>query len=491
MGCDDARENTHGNVRGDAHGGMRGMALCAAAFALYFLCNWLLTNKFFLLATPTAPLSRDVGTLVQGLGLLALMLVSSRRPHALRGWMFLWLPVGLLAAGTALLLAGMGRSAAVVTLGLSLVELVSSLVIVALGCLLLQQSPQTAGVGVLAGLTASLLLRFAFDGLAGTAAVAGVFCAAQLALVLLAAPPARTTLAELRSSAAPEELRLTNPFSFLPLNHQLYVCLALFQLSYGFAIGFGEVGDTPVTTFAGIVPLALVCAAVLALRRLPKIDPLFSVGFLFIVAGYLFVPFSHDEALPVASNLLEAGNSCFSLVYWLSVAALARRNRAGALVFFAWGGCILSAGVVAGAFLGRLGSDLLFSDPVATSVVCNVVALALIAYATLALKRFSFDAAIEGVQSAAPIETPPSDGGGDLARTVRELAEEARLTQREAEVFALLAQGRNGVYIQQQLGVSYNTVKTHVSHIYAKLGVHTHQELIDLTMRRGAAERVA
>ena len=47
-------------------------------------------------------------------------------------------------------------------------------------------------------------------------------------------------------------------------------------------------------------------------------------------------------------------------------------------------------------------------------------------------------------------------------------------------MFALLAQGRNGAYIQRQLGVSYNTIKTHVAHIYAKLGVHAHQELIDL-----------
>ena len=105
------------------------------------------------------------------------------------------------------------------------------------------------------------------------------------------------------------------------------------------------------------------------------------------------------------------------------------------------------------------------------------------------LKGFSFDASIDGVQSASPVEALPSDGDGDLARVVRGLADETGLTQRETEVCALLAQGRNGVYVQQQLGVSYNTVKTHVSHIYAKLGVHTHQELIDLVVERAAGER--
>lgn len=59
--------------------------------------------------------------------------------------------------------------------------------------------------------------------------------------------------------------------------------------------------------------------------------------------------------------------------------------------------------------------------------------------------------------------------------------EYARLVQKKE---SLLAAGRNGVYIQQALGVSYNTVKTHVAHIYAKLGVHTHQELLDFVGRQ-------
>ena len=61
-----------------------------------------------------------------------------------------------------------------------------------------------------------------------------------------------------------------------------------------------------------------------------------------------------------------------------------------------------------------------------------------------------------------------------------QLAEDARLTEREREVFGLLARGRNARYIQETLVVSYNTVKTHVSHVYAKLGVHSQQELIDV-----------
>ena len=47
----------------------------------------------------------------------------------------------------------------------------------------------------------------------------------------------------------------------------------------------------------------------------------------------------------------------------------------------------------------------------------------------------------------------------------------------------LLARGRNARFIQEELAISYSTTKTHVSRIYRKLGVHAHQELIDVGER--------
>ena len=63
------------------------------------------------------------------------------------------------------------------------------------------------------------------------------------------------------------------------------------------------------------------------------------------------------------------------------------------------------------------------------------------------------------------------------------LSDEFGLTAREREVFVLLAHGRNGRYIMDHLVISRNTAKSHIKHIYSKLGVHSHQELIDLATR--------
>jgi DNA-binding NarL/FixJ family response regulator len=82
---------------------------------------------------------------------------------------------------------------------------------------------------------------------------------------------------------------------------------------------------------------------------------------------------------------------------------------------------------------------------------------------------------IKGVGTAAASE----DIYASLLARCKELAGDKRLTQRETEVLILLAQGRSMPFIQNELHLSEGTVKTHVKHIYAKLDIHTKQELLD------------
>ena len=54
------------------------------------------------------------------------------------------------------------------------------------------------------------------------------------------------------------------------------------------------------------------------------------------------------------------------------------------------------------------------------------------------------------------------------------------LSPRETEILNLLVQGRTRAYIQEDLVLAENTVKTHVAHIYGKLGVKDRKEMVDL-----------
>lgn len=66
------------------------------------------------------------------------------------------------------------------------------------------------------------------------------------------------------------------------------------------------------------------------------------------------------------------------------------------------------------------------------------------------------------------------------ALACEDLARAHELTNRELDVLRLLAQGRDAGVVEQELGLARNTVKSYTKSLYAKLGVHSKQELIDL-----------
>lgn len=74
----------------------------------------------------------------------------------------------------------------------------------------------------------------------------------------------------------------------------------------------------------------------------------------------------------------------------------------------------------------------------------------------------------------------PSSGDVLLEERCRLTAERYRLSPRETEVLALLAQGRSRAFIQEELFLSDSTVKTHIRNIYQKVGVHNKQDIITL-----------
>ena len=61
-----------------------------------------------------------------------------------------------------------------------------------------------------------------------------------------------------------------------------------------------------------------------------------------------------------------------------------------------------------------------------------------------------------------------------------QIAAEANLTATEGTILGLIARGHNAESVRKTLLVSVNTAKTHIRNIYAKLGVHSQQELIAL-----------
>lgn len=81
----------------------------------------------------------------------------------------------------------------------------------------------------------------------------------------------------------------------------------------------------------------------------------------------------------------------------------------------------------------------------------------------------------------ASMDALPGVGGRAAAiPTVDTLMRTSGLSPRERTVFARMAQGETTTQISNSLFISQGAVRSHASHIYEKLGVHSRQELDDL-----------
>ena len=65
------------------------------------------------------------------------------------------------------------------------------------------------------------------------------------------------------------------------------------------------------------------------------------------------------------------------------------------------------------------------------------------------------------------------------------VAQEYALSAREGEVLVLLVKGETRQIMCRELHLSEGTVKTHLTHIYKKLGIHTQSELLDIAYDTG------
>jgi DNA-binding CsgD family transcriptional regulator len=75
-------------------------------------------------------------------------------------------------------------------------------------------------------------------------------------------------------------------------------------------------------------------------------------------------------------------------------------------------------------------------------------------------------------------EKSPANAPGDTLAAVQRLTARHGLTPREHDVLELLAEGYSRPYISERLILSLSTIKTHVNHLYAKMGVNKRDELL-------------
>lgn len=464
----------HVNLKDES---LRALIPLAIAMTFGFLSYWLLNQYLFPLFDTVLAWSREISAVSGGAILITLALIASRKPE----W-YLRLDMRMATAftvliGAVILICGIWSSSiALLVIGSIVSTVGTSVSFIIVGMAGTDKEPAAVGCCVAIGYLLSYALRFAFLPVSSTVGVLAFILSPLLAMGLVWKQSGQA-LSETFSSEPISETTVTKPSTFLPFGHQLFVSLLLFRVVYGFLLTFNESARTPLLTVLPLVPLAICVLIVLLRRRTMEPDVLFQVTILFVTAGFLILPTTIGEA-QLASGLLSSGVGLFEILMLFVLIELGHRNKAGAFVALAWGNAMASLGTIIGANLGRLTNFLYNGNPHGLAITVGAVVFGIVIYLLFVFRTFSFSGTMREITSDAQVVT--SLDAQDIDEICSDLSRQYGLTAREAEVFALLARGRNSRFLQKTLVLSRNTIKTHVHHIYQKLDVHNQQELINL-----------
>lgn len=476
---------------------------CFSALCLLFLGTWLLNQFVYPQVALVYGMAREFATAFSGGTCLAIAFGASLRPDLFRPKPIVLGASVILLGGFAIVSEGLAKtSPELVTLGCILMSIGRSTIMTVSCVALIDLSARSAALCIAGSLACAYALRSLFVVLPSTGGLVA-YPATNLIAATLAWPLTRDLLNRTKERPAAATLALTEPRSFLPFAHVLFVSFFAFRIAYGFSITFGAVESTPLFSLLPLVPLGLVALQVIATGRAAPADILYQVACLFVLAGFLATLVPQTAGTVAPNMLLAAGGDCFSVLMYYTLAAIGRRNPLHALPVFAWGQCASSIGTLVGTSLGHLMNGLFVNDAAWVPATVAIVVLAFVAFNITALRSFGFERTIAGVEAVPEAFVTPQNTASPSSTEVvtaqiertdagrvpdpdyldhqsARLAQDFALTEREAEVFRLLARGRNVPFIEEELVISRNTIKTHIKHIYQKMDLHSQQELIDM-----------
>ncbi|WP_332518230.1 helix-turn-helix transcriptional regulator [Gordonibacter sp.] len=261
--------------------------------------------------------------------------------------------------------------------------------------------------------------------------------------------------------------------------------VSLHGLVYGFAtIMLCLLGITSImiAAAAGIIGSAM--AILWALRRTKSKWDTKAVQRMtipIVVAALLFIPFGGEAGRTVCGTIAVATLAYATLMEWTDQVVTNAEFQLFPVKRYASGRLAQWTGFLVGAFIAYLAFRAYPLTQIQLMLLTCVIAVLVVA-------AFSFYGAddseakqelFEIISSNVPIIDPPRNATPFRERCSA-IIERYGLSAREAEVFMCLAKGRNVDYIQQTLFISSNTVKTHICHIYKKIGINSQQRLIDM-----------
>lgn len=463
------------------YGRQRAFWVCIAATVLAKVTTIFFNGPLNAVQSTVDDATRDWATLVQAVEMIVLALVARRTPHLVASRPLTLAAGACAVAGAVLAPLGVAHQNAAVLLAGSCLT-ASSIAWASVLWLVLCSSLEFR----------PLLVCFAAGGLAaiplawalaqgGYVFVVACYAVCVIGLLALCSWHTRRRFADYAHAEAAADAEITRPRSVLPLTHDLFVYIFVFSLAYGFGLRYQNAdGGLLGSWFMGAVLLAVLAYA-LGSRPAPRVDVLFSLAFALLLGGFLLVLLDDAVLASGASTALACSNTVFGLLMTVALCTIAARSLSNALPSIAWGYAAYYVGIGLGAQTGIFVTGVAGTHSLLSRAVVALILGAVMLYTLFSIRDFGFDKTIASVERDAPVPGVVEVQYEDrIAARCQQLATSHGLTERETDVFGLLAHGNNTLRIQEELSITKNTLKYHTRHIYEKLGVHSQQELIDL-----------
>lgn len=250
----------------------------------------------------------------------------------------------------------------------------------------------------------------------------------------------------------------------------------------------------PMTSSFGLVALYAICVALFARfalvemqskSTLSRFQPAFLVVVLTLFAS-LILPYAQGPQSAILYTIMCLDDSFAHMLFWASIACMVKSISMPSYKIAGLAIGVYAAGSIV--WLLLIGNSETLQAPVMVAVIAILYALTLVISNANGTQQTPQPpvTANAATTSAEPSETPaPADRAAtSIEERCLELSREYKLSPRETEVITLLAQGRTRLYIQEELILAENTVKTHIAHIYKKLNVGNRQDLLDLVFKK-------
>lgn len=218
----------------------------------------------------------------------------------------------------------------------------------------------------------------------------------------------------------------------------------------------------------------LYCIWIFILKREDQ-DRLWPVYVLVIFCGLIYyVSFSASQP-GLASGLLRATQDCLMLFCWIVTAGMVSSRNLPRVFSF---GLAILIFVEPPLFIASVFSILFSAAGISQldlfSLAIPAVMTVALTILTVMLIRSSSSTDFHGADKAGE----PDSGLNALSAAVENLANTFELTKREAEIMLYLARGYTLKHTAETLCLSINTVRSHSTNLYRKLGIHKKKQLI-------------